>query len=161
MERIDATRLRGFAWFVCRDPAHDDEAGASCPFGESSRPPQLWWVDGDEDGIRNPVWGDSYLIVTQAAELPRVASGWAVEPADLDEGFQTGSRELSLDRLISARHTRWGIVQEGDFRVTQAEPAPHESPMRDPVLRALLDGSFSRSRGAPWRFRAAGDDWSG
>jgi hypothetical protein len=158
MASIDATRVRGFAWFVSRDPAQDDDEGANYPFA-GSRPPHLWWVDGNEDGIRNPIWGDAYLIVTQAAELPSVAYGWAVEPADLDEGFQTGSRELCLRRLISARPTRWGIVQEGDFSVTRAEQLPAELPKRDPVLRALLDGGFGRSPGTPRRFRAAGEDW--
>jgi hypothetical protein len=158
MASFDGTRVHGFAWFVFRDPGHDEDQTANAPFSESCRPLHLWWIEGTEDGIRNPIWGDSYLTLSEAAEMPRAACGWVVEPADLDEGFQTGSGEVVFDRLVGVRRTPWGIVQEGDFLVTWPAPAGRPQPGHDALLQALLNGGFGTASGTSTRFRANGED---
>jgi hypothetical protein len=156
---INPALVQGFVWFVFRDPGQDENEGPDHPFADDSGLRHLWWIEGTEDRIRNPIWGDSYLMVTEKAELPRVERGWAIEPADLDEGFQNLTGDVRLNRLMSVRRTPWGIVQEGDFVVTETDPATRQMPRPDALLHALLNGGMGSSSEPRKRFRAAGEDW--
>jgi hypothetical protein len=115
MPSENTTLLRGFTWVVSRNP----DNGLAPSFLEPPGSEPLWAIDGTEDGIRNPVWGDAYLLVTRTSELPRLEHTWTAEPADLEQGFstQTPGGEVRLARLLSCRRTPWGIVQESEFEV--------------------------------------------
>lgn len=111
--------VRGFAWFVFTDPGHGIEHAKGRPYSKAPGPALLRWVEGTEVGIRNPIWGETYLLVTEDLELPEVNLGWSVEPADLEDNFRTDDGEVRLLRTVHNRRTPWGIVQQCEFEVAQ------------------------------------------
>jgi hypothetical protein len=124
------TLLRGFAWVVSRNPNY----GLAPPYLDLTGFEPIWAIDGTEDGIRNPVWGDAYLLVTHTSELPRLERDWMAEPADLEQGFlvQTPCGEVRLTRLLDSRRTPWGIVQESEFEVVAPDRlVPRQSSSAD------------------------------
>lgn len=119
--------VRGFAWFVFPDPSRDELSFAISPLRSTMPYAHLWWVDGSEQGIRNPIWGDTYLIVTETPDLPRLEPGWSIEPADLDDCFESDDGAVRLTRLVGNRRTPWGIVQECEFAAMSTGAAPRET----------------------------------
>jgi hypothetical protein len=143
MSSSELTTIRGFAWFAFPDPGGDAGACHGLPFATLPAPAHCWWVEGTECGIRNPIWGDTYLIVTAAPDPPRLAPGWSIEPADLDETFESEGGEVQLARTFSVRRTPWGIVQECEFAALVGSDlidraSPHHQAMRDPDPAALF-----------------------
>jgi hypothetical protein len=137
----------GFAWFVFSDPGREALPAAGRPFATSPTPSLLCWIEGTEEGIRNPIWGETYLILTDAPELPRVERGWSVEPADLEEGFRTGDDEVCLVRTVNNRRTPWGIVQQCEFVVARGASADDASqPAVLELRRGFPPGSLPGSR---------------
>lgn len=137
MSKWPAT-VRGFAWFVFPDPTRDQLSFAISPMRATAPYPHFFWVEGSEQGIRNPIWGDTYLILTETPDLPRVEPGWSIEPADLDDGFETDGGGVRLTRLVGNRRTPWGIVQECEFTAARNGATPHQ------VVRGPLPGLHDR-----------------
>src|SRR5579864_8490386 len=115
MLKKGGTSVRGFAWIVFPDPGRETSPCANAPFATTTKPAHLWWIEGTECGISNPIWGDTYLLLTDAPELPWIEPGWSIEPAELDESFETEGGEARLTRTMGVRRTQWGIVQECEF----------------------------------------------
>ncbi|HEV3167194.1 MAG TPA: hypothetical protein VGZ22_24510 [Isosphaeraceae bacterium] len=147
MSSNDPTMVRGFAWFVFPDPARGTVPGGDRPFETTPHPAHMWWIEGTENGIRNPIWGDTFLFVSDTPEPPRVDRGWTIEPADLGDEFQTDDGLLRLSRLIGIRRTPWGIVQECEFALNVRDMSASGSalPLPHPVFvpgRDLPPGPF-------------------
>ena len=131
----NASIARGWAWHVYPDPATPGVLAGDNPFG-TDEPPSLerlvtppsgvvrfWQLNRNTPGIRNSTDGNSYLVLTEHLEPPRVAAGWFVEEARLDDSFQIdqrGDRWVRLVRIISSATTPWGPVKHCDFQVDRA-----------------------------------------
>lgn len=113
--------LCGFAWFVFPDPRREPLSCGLDPYSSAAQPDLFWWIEGDEEGIHNAIWGDTYLTVTASPEHPRIDNGWTAEPADLSEDFEADEGRLRLRKVLGVRRTPWGIVQECEFEVEASE----------------------------------------
>jgi hypothetical protein len=127
-----APPVRGYVWHVYPDPATPGVFAGDTPFG-SDEPPAargsppvpervviFWRLDKGTPGIQNYPDGRTYLVLTESAEPPRLAAGWAAEAARLSDNFeldQRGDRSVRLIRVIGADETAWGPVEECEFQV--------------------------------------------
>ncbi|CAN5611847.1 hypothetical protein BH23PLA1_BH23PLA1_27450 [soil metagenome] len=111
------TQLRGYAWFVFRDPTTSTgPAGEQHPFGEEPveegaepevRLPEgvldAWRTTSTTVGLGNRAPGTDFVVVTERSEPPEVNAGWDVEPAQLQDNFQMeqkGDRWVRLQRVL-------------------------------------------------------------
>lgn len=115
----------GFAWYAYRGPDPAAPGRVAPPtMGHPRGVLDAWPLRDADYGIGNFRTGPTYLVITGAPSPPRLAPGWAAEPAELDEGlFRTEGGRLLLVRLLSTRRTRLGAVQECEFEVRDPEAA--------------------------------------
>ncbi|MBX6316329.1 MAG: hypothetical protein IRY99_25970 [Isosphaeraceae bacterium] len=129
-----ASLERGYAWHVYPDPATPGVMGGDTPFGSdeppsSERPTAIepppgvvdfWKLNKNTPGIQNKHDGNSYLVLTETLEPPRVTPGWFVEAARLDASFQLdqrGDRWAHLVRIVNQAESQWGTVQDCEFQI--------------------------------------------
>lgn len=131
----NAALVEGYAWHVYPDPAGSGALAGDHPFatgdapaddeaGPTLAPPDgvinFWTVLSTSPGILNNPERTGQLVVTEAAEPPRVNAGWDVEAARLTPDFQVdqrGDRWLRLVRIVREVETRWGPLAYCEFQV--------------------------------------------
>lgn len=114
------SQIRGFAWYVFRDPTTSIGPAGEHPFGaEGSEEgsPELTPVELPEgveaawrttitlDGLSNQSPGTAFLVVSKTRDRPELNAGWDAEPAVLRDDFQLeqkGDRWVHLSRVITA-----------------------------------------------------------
>jgi len=134
----NATQVRGFAWHIYPDPATPGVFEGDVPFAVGDargpgRPPydpqaagvvEFWQIDKNAPGIQNDHHhGNTYLAVTESHDPPRVAAGWFVTPARIDDSFQLdqrGARWVHVVRSVNTVQTESGPVQEFDFEIDRS-----------------------------------------
>lgn len=132
-----ATVVRGYAWHVYPDPATPGVFEGDNPFAVGDapgrgRPPyeptsgvvEFWQVGKNTPGIQNEHRnGNTYLAVTESTDAPKVASGWFVSPARLNETFeldQRGARWAHLVRIANTIETPAGPLLDCEFQVDRS-----------------------------------------
>ena len=126
------TRLRGFAWYVFRDPTTSTGPAGEHPFGEVAEGEAHAHVELPEgvraawrttitlDGMSNQSPGTAFLVVTETRDRPPVNAGWDAEPAVLRDDFQLeqrGDRWVHLSRVLVAPQEGGKTLGEYEFEV--------------------------------------------
>lgn len=137
-----ARTVEGFAWY-----AYTNDGNATAPGPAEGVPPRgvldAWPIRDSDYGIGNFRPGPTFLVVTRSPRPPRLASGWDVEPAELDEDqFRTEGGAVLLVRVVGIRETGRGPVQECEFLIKAGEGhRPGRSRMTPRHLLGILIGT--------------------
>jgi hypothetical protein len=132
----ETSLVKGYAWHVYPDPASSGALVGDSPFGPGEmddadgpvRPPlepppgipALWTIRGKVPTLVDQVEDRAYLVLSESARPPEVASGWFAEPARLAGTFeldQRGGRTVRLVRVVRTAETSWRLLQECEFQI--------------------------------------------
>ena len=126
------TKVRGFAWYVYRDPTTSTGPAGEHPFGEVAGGEEhahatypdgvkaAWRTTITLDGMSNQSPGTAFLVLTEGRDRPPVNAGWDAEPAVLRDDFQLeqkGDRWVHLARVVTKPEGGGKSLGEYEFEV--------------------------------------------
>jgi hypothetical protein len=127
--------VEGYTWHAFPDPATPGVFAGDLPFDpEAPHGPapsntnlpkgvvRFWPLRKNATrGFANEIIGNSFLVVTEHLEPPKVATGWFVEEARISPGFELDledrERDVVLLRIINTFETEWGPIRHCEFEV--------------------------------------------
>lgn len=131
------SQVRGFAWYIFRDPMTSTGPAGSHPFGAElpegepiegeGLPIKLpegvvdaWRTTITLEGLENRSPGTAFLVLTETRNPPQLNAGWDCEPAVLHPDFQLeqkGDRWVRLARVVTAPPEGGKALGEYEFEI--------------------------------------------